>query len=313
MPLKNIIKILWISNLIFLLIVMGFGALILMRPVTLPQIDISDPPGMSPQQPRTMYYYQDIWMADVLKKKPKIEIKTPEPRGDIYRQLIERNVKIDKILSPRFAMLTINNKESQLYRVKPTDLQNSGIQPRKNPNDLDPWQLKIEIHTISIIEINPDKGIRFRFDSMGIEIFLEHKEAIRSGPPSTNFKTNNPTSGISKIEENHWAVSSQEGTRLLQNYDQQIEQLGPKIEYDEISGQPIGVKLQGVPSDSDAYKFGLRQNDIVQNINGSAINATNPEFIKQLINTHKHSNQITVEVLRNGRVERILFDVTRGQ
>lgn len=312
MPLKTIIKIIWSANFIVLLSVMIVGGWLLFNPPAPPQIkDFGDPPTPEPQEQRTMHYYQDIWMTDVLKKKVQIAPIIGTPSNDMYRNVINRNVKIEQILSPGFAMLKIKEKDAQLYTAKPTDAQNN---PKNTAGGIKPWQIQVEAHTVSIIEITPGKGIRFRFDSMGIEVFVEHKSGVpATSPPSSSSSNSSSSSGLGKkTDENHWTMTSQEGTQLLQNYDRHIEQIGPKVEYDE-NGQAIGVKLQGVPPDSEAYRFGLRQNDVVRSVNGTTLNSTDPDFVKRLISTHRRSNRITVEVIRNGRVEQIMFDINRGQ
>ncbi len=300
MPLKSILRLLWISNLVFLAIIgllVFFVAWNIRNMPTLAAIDITPRQKLMVSSKFSLDHYRDIWEARILIDAPKTVIdEGPKVPADWHRELVQRSVKIEQILTTGYAFVSINNQDPVLLEA---------LNPSNKIDRTRPWEVKLQGNKLTALEIVPGKGIRFRFDAGNKEVWLEDRNPRLTQPgKSEEFKSQ-------QIAPNHWAVTSQDGTQLLQNGEQHLQALQPALEYDT-EGNAIGIRIRGdISQSSDLFKYGLRKDDIVKSVNGSPLNSDQYEYFRQLVQTHRTSKKIEIELLRGQSTIKLTFDVIR--
>jgi serine protease Do len=70
-----------------------------------------------------------------------------------------------------------------------------------------------------------------------------------------------------------------------------------------------GVKITDVENESNAQKAGLKQNDVITEVDGNAIKGT--DQLKEALSAAKDKTSISVKVLRNGAAETITIKVPK--
>ncbi len=312
MPLKSILKFLWLGNLLlFFAIVIMFGITFKNRNVLptskfVPSMDKNAIEQLLAPRAKeintnqlTKEEYAIIYNAKVLLDPPiQTTYVPPKIQQDWHKELLQQKVKIVQIPRVGFALVSIKGQEAVL-------IESLNENNKKNNNK--PWQIQLDGNNITAMEITPGKGIKFRFDNGGREVFIEYKE---TNLPIKSSSSASESFEIREISSNNWEVSSQKGTEILQNLDKKIEEIAPMLEYDD-EGQAVGVRLRGIKNSSEAYKFGLRQDDLVKNINGIATNNLDPSYIKQMIRQNRNTTKLQVEIIRNGQPVKLTFNVVR--
>lgn len=287
------IRLFWLGNaFLSLLLTLALFLIFSHAEVTpLQNIDVT-PKGQTRQDTkRPLDYYSDIWDINVNIKAPAV-VAAPQIPSDWHQQLIARNIKIEQIISNGFALVTIGGQSRLLESL------NEGNKEDRSR----PWEIKVSGHQVIVQDIVFGKGIQFRFEQAKKEVWLEHKD--------TKTSDSKGSSQAKVLGENQYSITREEGTDLLKNSDKHIEELAPVLEYDE-NRNPIGVKLRRVNADSKAYNFGLRENDIINDINGSPLTSLTPESVRQLIEKHRKDNGVVVKIIRNNQKITLSFDIRK--
>ena len=298
------IKLCWTGNGILALTLLGVISMIFISPGNEPllkeEIDIKASQEGKTETKRTFESYKDIWDVETNVKSAPPPVNV-EPPVDFHRQMLQRHIKIAHIISDGYAWAKVNNVDRFLEKM--TEMNKNDI--KKN------WLIEAGGHQLIVLEIVPGKGIKFRFKTSGKEIWLEDNAPADSKTGQKRpEKAEKERIATRMIGPNHMLVSAEEGERLLQDADRHIEQLAPAVEYDA-SRNPVGVKLRRVLPNTKAHEYGLRENDVITNLNGSSINSMDPAFVRGLIDRHSRDRQVVVEIMRGGQKVRLIFDVRR--
>lgn len=305
------IRIFWFGNaLLFLLLVLSVVLTFSKSEATPVKLsEIPNAPQSTQETKQPLEYYSDIWNVTLNTNPPAAPPTKPTVPSDWHKQLLEKNVKIKQVLSNGYALIMFSNQEKLLE-----------ARTEVNKNDASkPWELTISGNKVIVLSIVPGKGICFQFPDKK-EVWLSHKDPTNSQvTPSTNPSSiNEPTDtsapslppAESLAETGQWEITSEEGTELLKGSDTEIEAMAPQVELDQ-NGNPIGIKLRRVGESSKAFRYGLRENDIIKSINGSPTNALSPEAIRRLIDSHKKDKHIVVNIMRNNAPTTIRFNVRK--
>lgn len=293
MPIKSMIRLFWIGNALLALLLISALFLIFSNAEIppLPPLDITQKGQPQQDTKRTLEYYSDIWDINVNIKQPPT-VAAPQIPSDWHKQLIAKNVKIEQIISNGFALVTISSQSRLLEALSDTNKEDRSK----------PWEITVSGHKVIVQEIVLGKGIKFKFEQAKKEVWLEDKETKSSdGKSSAQSKMVGP---------NQWSITREEGTELLKNSDKYIEEMAPVVEYDS-NRNPIGIKIRRMQPGYKAYSLGLRENDVINNINGSPLTSLNPDSVKQLIEKHRKDNGIVVNILRNNQKVTLSFDIRR--
>ena len=289
------IRLFWLGNAFLSLLLILALFLIFSHAEVAPMqpLDVNQKGQIKQEAKRPLEYYSEIWDVNVNIKSPAV-VAAPQIPSDWHQQLLARNIKIEQIISNGFALVSIGGQSRLLEALSETNKEDRSK----------PWEIKVSGHQLIVQEIVLGKGIRFRFEQAKKEVWLEHKENTASDNKGTS-QSQTQTPG-----PNQYSISREEGTELLKNSDKYIEEMAPVLEYDE-NRNPIGIKLRRINSGSKAHSFGLRENDVISDINGSPLNSLSPDSMRQLIEKHRKDNGIVVKIVRNNQKIILSFDIRK--
>lgn len=126
------------------------------------------------------------------------------------------------------------------------------------------------------------------------------KEAGKSGRrdvPSAEPSRLVPGSGVRKLGSNRWSVSSEELESAKANMSQLMTQV--RIAPNFTEGKPDGFKLLSIKRGSLFDRLGLRNGDVVRQINGIPLD--NPQKALELYGELESGQSISLGVLRRGK------------
>lgn len=231
----------------------------------------------------------------------KVVRKVVKIQSDWHEKFLRRNVVIKAIHSKNYAIVKVRGQEQSIepYAKGKQTVTNRGRKVK-------PWELRVSGQIIIVNKIVPGMGIWFRFPQVGKTLLLKDTNAPKffKNSPSTSKQ------GIRKAGENHVLVTPEEGEKILGKADSYIEEISPKVEYDR-NGNPYGIKIRRVIDNSKAHQLGLREGDVIMDVNGSRTNSLNPAYIQKLIQRHQRNSRVYINILRQGRRVRIRLDVKR--
>ncbi len=103
--------------------------------------------------------------------------------------------------------------------------------------------------------------------------------------------------GVRKVDENTYVISQDEKMRQLENLNQLATQA--RIVPSFKNGQSNGFRIYSIKSGSLFQKIGLKNGDVLQNVNGMEINS--PEKALEIYSKLKEESRIRLDVLRRGQ------------
>ncbi|HON43748.1 MAG TPA: PDZ domain-containing protein [Planctomycetota bacterium] len=279
MSIKLTIKLCWTGTicLIFLIIFILF-IIFNITPTPYELIDITPRGEKKVVQQPSLNTYEDIWKSQIIAKAPVVQT-APVSTIDFYKQLIVKNVTIERIISKGYAVVKVNGVRIMLEEQTPRNLYERSR----------PWEINISGHKIIALEILPTKGIKFLYNDK--EIWLEYQEES-----AMQTSTTEDTELYTRI------VTPQEGRHIINNMDKYIEELSPEVVED-------GILLRRIHDNSEAQQFGFQENDIVQSVNGSKVTSISMRSLRELVEKHRRDGVIQVEILRGNEKMTLTFPI----
>lgn len=113
------------------------------------------------------------------------------------------------------------------------------------------------------------------------------------------------TEGITRISANSFILDKKEAERLSGNVTQFMTQV--RVVPNVVKGKPSGYKLLNIKRGSLIEKMGLKNGDIVREINGTSINK--PEEAFQAYQQLKNGGSFVLDIDRRGKKETIHYEV----
>jgi general secretion pathway protein C len=86
-----------------------------------------------------------------------------------------------------------------------------------------------------------------------------------------------------------------------------LRQQAPQVAPHYVNGQPSGLQLSGINSNSMFARIGIRNNDVLTSVNGQPI--TTPQQAAGMYDSMMNETNVTVTVLRNGRERTIRYNI----
>lgn len=86
-----------------------------------------------------------------------------------------------------------------------------------------------------------------------------------------------------------------------------LRQQAPQVAPHYVNGQPSGLQLSGINSNSMFARIGIRNNDVLTSVNGQPI--TTPQQAAGMYDSMMNESNVTVTVLRNGRERTIRYNI----
>ncbi len=86
-----------------------------------------------------------------------------------------------------------------------------------------------------------------------------------------------------------------------------LRQQAPQVAPHYVNGQPSGLQLSGINSNSMFARIGIRNNDVLTSVNGQPI--TTPQQAAGMYESMMNETSVTVTVLRNGRERTIRYNI----
>jgi general secretion pathway protein C len=114
-----------------------------------------------------------------------------------------------------------------------------------------------------------------------------------------------PGKGIRRLGSNRWSVSSEELESAKSNMSQLMTQVRVTPNFTE--GQPDGFKLLSIKRGSLFERLGLRNGDIVRQINGASLD--NPQRALELYGGLESGQTITLGILRRGKEQTLRYEL----
>lgn len=300
MPLRTLVKLCWGISGAVLLFIAGSMYLLFSGKMEAAEKKFEEPAADEEITRPATSTFEDlkaIWDTKIsVEGQKKIEVIPPK-ETPLQQHLKEITIK--NIFSPELGMISVGGQDIKV-RPAPTPFR------KQNQNDEWKWEVRLSKITVSVERLEPQTGILFNNGKEGKDKEAEWVHYDGAGKKKDNGRPrgqntspgNRPGADPSdnerreKVGENHWKISEAEEEDLLDDYDAFVEELAP-----EISADPPGLQIRRVRSDSKTYEYGLRENDVVTNINGKKIRSE--EDIQGLLEQdHTHEKSMVVTVLR---------------
>jgi type II secretion system protein C len=113
-----------------------------------------------------------------------------------------------------------------------------------------------------------------------------------------------PGAGVKEMEQGKFMVDRAEVDNALSSMDQLFTQIRAVPQFKE--GKAAGLKVLSVKSGSLFAKLGLKRNDVLERVNGQAIDMKQGmEIFTQL----KDSQQISIDLLRDGKKTTLEYNI----
>lgn len=127
----------------------------------------------------------------------------------------------------------------------------------------------------------------------------------QSGPIDPNAKEGYET----RPGSGYWMIPAAESERLSEDAGSILEDA--EMSSYRVNGKPAGIKLDHVKEESLILQRGFQEGDIVQKINGQAINSKT-ELVDWVKRNHERFGMFRVELQRRGETKRLSFRVQSG-
>lgn len=75
----------------------------------------------------------------------------------------------------------------------------------------------------------------------------------------------------------------------------------------KVNGQVEGLKITGIENAPDAEALGLKNGDIIRQVNGQRLTSLQKAF--QVMQKARYQRSIDIELLRQGRSKKLCFDL----
>ncbi|MCB1215526.1 MAG: hypothetical protein KDK66_08635 [Deltaproteobacteria bacterium] len=113
-----------------------------------------------------------------------------------------------------------------------------------------------------------------------------------------------PANGVNQVSEDKYVIERSEVDRALSDMTKLFTQIRVQPQFK--NGKPAGLKLQSVASNSLFAKLGLRRNDVLEEINGQAV-----DFAKgmELFNQFRNTDQFSISLLRGTEKKTLTYNI----
>ena len=112
--------------------------------------------------------------------------------------------------------------------------------------------------------------------------------------------------GAYETRPGEWVIPDSETLRLADRAGSILAET--EISSHRVDGKPAGIKLDHVAQGSLILQRGFRQGDIVQRINGQAVNSQT-DLLEWARQNHDQTRMVRIELLRRGQAQRLSFRV----
>lgn len=159
-----------------------------------------------------------------------------------------------------------------------------------------------------VIQILEDRVVVLRDGKKEIlELFVEEGEEKK--PPSRTASSERPPmvlgSGVRRLGSNRWSISREEMESAKANMSQLMTQV--RIAPNFTEGKPDGFKLLSVKRGSLFDRLGLRNGDVVRQINGVPLDS--PEKALEIYGQLESGQSVSVTILRRGREQTFTYEL----
>jgi len=266
------------TNLVLLAMVAYWGAATVSAAVAAklslpPQVHLSQPPPpIARELRRPASYYANINTRDIFNStKPEPE-KPPEPPKPTELKLKLWGTAVHTDHSSYCIIEDLTTHKQDLYHVNDTVTANAVVKSVE-------WD-------------------RVILDRDGQEEILELASA-QGGPPRPApavAAPNQPANPhIQQVSEGQYTIDRSEVDSALDNMNQLFTQIRAVPHFE--GGKSTGFRLFAIRQNSIFDNIGLRNGDIIQNINGTALD--DPSTALGLMQGLRNAQQLTVTILRN--------------
>jgi len=159
-----------------------------------------------------------------------------------------------------------------------------------------------------VIQIFEDRVVVLREGKKEIlELFVDEGEA-KGSPRKTASSKRPPTvlgRGVRRLGSNRWTISREEMESAKANMSQLMTQV--RIAPNFTEGKPDGFKLLSIKRGSLFDRLGLRNGDVVRQINGVPLDS--PEKALEIYGQLESGQSVSVTILRRGREQSFTYEL----
>ena len=260
------------------------GTAIAARLTPLPQVVISPPPPPLQRDARKPdSYYALINTRDIFNSVKAVAEPTPGPPKKTELKVKLWGVAIHDDGRSSCIIEDLGNHQQQLYKIGDT-VQGIATVARVE------WD-KVILNRDGqeeILELNPDL-----------------RKPANMVVPAAAVATPSGDEHIQMVAENQYKVDKSEVDSALENMNQLLTQVRAVPHFE--GGKSTGFRLFAIRQDSLFDKIGLKNGDIIQNINGTDL--TDPSGALALFTELRNQPSISVRVLRNKEVRTLSYSI----
>lgn len=165
------------------------------------------------------------------------------------------------------------------------------------------YKLHDEINGAKIIKIEGFRVILRRKGSDEMLVLFEGTDTEKREVMQRTVK--NGLSGIEKIGENRYRLEKEEVAEILDDLSNFMSQL--RVTPHLRKGEAQGFRISNIKRGSFVQKIGLRNGDIIREVNGENIN--NPERVLEFYSQLKTKGTFSLAIERNRKKQTLFYEV----
>jgi len=343
MRLRNLKALLWFLNVLITLGVIASVALFVLKPPrpsgkgirdSLTQLEKEAAAKRRVEGPeeRFLSHYRAVWEANLLAVPPKVaetpggaaEIETP--RGPSLDTMLSLIMIVGNGSTLRYKKATTDSVNNEPIKVDDTRL----VRVNEKIPGIVPEAVIKEVHTSE----DPAKiDVSYAGETVSLELTNRRidlsvpsvsgakgdpgvKVSSWAGPSGQKEPTNrvprafdeDATEGYERQPgSGNWMIPAAEVERVTEDASEILEQ-AQISSYRDRNGRPAGIRLDNLEDGSLILERGFKVGDIVQKVNGQAINSKT-EFIDWVKRNSERYNRFSVDVLRRGKSRKLSFNI----
>ncbi len=176
-----------------------------------------------------------------------------------------------------------------------------------NERKQDLYKVGDSIEGAKIVEIERNKVFLKNNDRIEVLVSFEKNKKGEEVSPfgrrpggKSNFRN-----AVKKIGVNKWKLSRKDVTEILGDVNRFMTQVAVKPYFE--SGKPAGFRISKIKSNSLLKKIGLRNGDIIKNVNG--LNIETPEQAFEAYKQIQKEPVIRIDIKRNRRKKTLTYEI----
>lgn len=168
------------------------------------------------------------------------------------------------------------------------------------------YSLHDKIRDAEIIAIE-SKLVRLRRGDGREELLTMDEDAPKPAPrAAASSGSDSSDEEVREVAENHYEIDSETLDRYLSDLDS-IARMGRALLHRGPDGEFDGYRLSAIRRNTIADKLGIRNGDIVHQVNGKPLNSMASAM--EAFNTMRNEKNFSFEVTRRGKKQTMTYDV----